>query len=1519
MMVVALVPAAHAADAGSAPVLVNASNMSGPEITLQFDRYLQEGSLDTSKISLSGAPGVLVAQAIPENNRVRITLDKPLNEVMSVTIALASGFVQSEAGVPNAAVAGYKLQTLAGVVGILEAMNAKTYNPDVSHVLKYLRLPEIGNVAAGDGIGSEDVRFLMSMLDAEVTYRPYMSGLIALAVDAISHTGTTSPERVELEGRLIAAKAAYEKPDVKLYELSLATLNLNKAYYRYLVTIVAPTDQELAAIGTTALLQIQKIGGTELNRIYVPHNMTAAQLAAAVESQYGYTIRASSAADAPEVSGSTVLTKNMVVRVNLAGSKAYEIRPQRAVSTYAELASAAGDSSLRAIFISNDISAPEQELAIQEGMVFRADHPVRVTIKKKISTWMAWEGNVYFVAYAANDTDLLAAVNAMGFNEIVADGIGAFSGTLSIHHQDGQWQYYKLGTTAYVGNKEHLLRALADSTVTKVYFPGNVTVESAVTFPARSIELVGSAERQLTAYAYKNSLTGSLANVSLVTYPGLYKSGSNADVSIESSWDANVPDSLYVPYGMTAAQLLEEVSAGFPYGIKASSATDAADVTGSVTLKSGMVVRIDAAGSKPYAIKPQVTVANATELAAAAGNAEVGAIQIANNIVARQESFSLTGKDLRASTYVRLEVGDIAGMNTRSGYITLVGYADNDAELLMLTGKPFFNEIILKDVGTMVAKWGSPGGFYFAMGSTAYVGNEHHLVAALAAEEIGAIYLVADVTVAANVPLTFPERSVSLIASTPRVLKANATNELNGSYENVKLVASTEQPGFGAYLGDFNVVEDNLYGFKVHFTQSLAAVTLGKTADELIESVSFLRIGDDGTALQVITPQDSEIAIEWDDAAPQTMEIALQGIPWEGLSITVNFVDHTVKGVSDPYTWMNTVKYGADPIFSDIRNIVAEDGQLVSFEIMFNEPLSSGTLALDPSAALVGIELMRPVSGWEQLEAASMAWVGGNALLITLAEGYSDEYYEIEAMLNADAIVSMNGGRLYNDIVSYMNEYANYLIGEITSFNDGDGYINITVQFSEPVSEATAGLEASALLESVKVYGMGGPVSWEPGNTSIDATFDDNDSSILYIHFYSGGEFPDPDGIAVAFVEDSVTGQSGGYLYNNPVIVGEAVEPDMGEVEVSSKYSEVYVPYGMTVGELADYLNSEYPNHEIRYEEAIAEEEAAVTSAMVVVLDKNDGESPTYRLLVHGTASSLDGVMYWITRTEVDVVTLAADFSYGEFNELYVNRPIWLRSAEPITVELEILYMEGIESYDFGTYEEVTLIVSVNGDEEIIYLANLDNISHLSSTITGYEGIYVRNTKAEKYYYVNANGAAIVYNAASLEDAIEDSSVTRIYIADDINWPIGETLSIPSRITHLKSMENHTIAAGTIAFYSTLIWSETITLGGEHQVTDNTAPVITGAHVNTTTNTVMVYVEDGTATVYIVEDGTVITDVSQLTAALRSVSVSNGSAVFSDFHLLTDEGNKRYFRAYAVDAEGNLSAISDLIDFNKSA
>lgn len=530
-----MLPSAGAAEGDAAPRLVGAENLSDKLITLTYNTPLTaaEGSsyavttLEASKFKVEGVEGVDVREAFASGYHVSLSLNRRLDHVSSVELSIAAGAVTSRAGTANAAVSGYRIQTLVGMVGILEAMNAKDEDPNISHVLRYVRSGNVSNVVGASGVGSEDIRFLLELSGMAATGKSTLNDLITdaeIILASSEYADVTGTLRTAFKEQVSAAKKIRDEAGSVLYDYGMAGLALARSYGAFMDYHNLPLEPRLRLIGSRAgeMRLTHTLDTQAMHRLYVPAGMTVDQLKLEVGSRYNFAVRAS-ATSAETVDGGTVLTKEMVVAVDVPNSKMYEILPERSVSTYAELSAAAGDSSLRSIFIQNDISAPQAELIIASGMTFRAEREVRVTIAKKISSGMEWSGNVYFVAHADDDQELSDAINSMGFNEIVAAGIGAFNGTLSIHRELGHWLYYKLGETAYVGNQTHLLQALADPAIAKVYLPGDIKVDGALTFPGdREYVIAASVPRMLKAGGFTNAPdAANLTNVQLVDLSAL--------------------------------------------------------------------------------------------------------------------------------------------------------------------------------------------------------------------------------------------------------------------------------------------------------------------------------------------------------------------------------------------------------------------------------------------------------------------------------------------------------------------------------------------------------------------------------------------------------------------------------------------------------------------------------------------------------------------------------------------------------------------------------------------------------------------------------------------------------------------------------------------------------------------------------------------------------------------------------------------------------------------------------------
>jgi len=240
MLFAVVVPAAGAVESGSAPVLVGADSTGEAYITLTFDKPLtakmDEGYapalLDYSKFALSGADGITIQYAEAQGHGVLLGLSNRLGDIQSVTLGMAAGAVTSSTGIASAAVTGYKIQTLAGKVAILAAMNAQNANPTVSEIVKYARSAGSGNVAGAPGIGSEDIRFLMTLLDSQEG-KANLAEALGLANAILNNTEyahVTGDLRTELETQLQAAQQTLNAPGSVLYDYGVAQLALAEAY-----------------------------------------------------------------------------------------------------------------------------------------------------------------------------------------------------------------------------------------------------------------------------------------------------------------------------------------------------------------------------------------------------------------------------------------------------------------------------------------------------------------------------------------------------------------------------------------------------------------------------------------------------------------------------------------------------------------------------------------------------------------------------------------------------------------------------------------------------------------------------------------------------------------------------------------------------------------------------------------------------------------------------------------------------------------------------------------------------------------------------------------------------------------------------------------------------------------------------------------------------------------------------------------------------------------------------------------
>src|SRR5690606_25256343 len=110
--------------------------------------------------------------------------------------------------------------------------NAQDKTPNVSDIVKYARSSGGGNVTGAPGIGSEDMRYLLALLDAQKG-KSDLAAAVESANSALNnpeYAHVTGDPRTALAAKANAAQQTLEASSAVLYDYSLAQLELAEAY-----------------------------------------------------------------------------------------------------------------------------------------------------------------------------------------------------------------------------------------------------------------------------------------------------------------------------------------------------------------------------------------------------------------------------------------------------------------------------------------------------------------------------------------------------------------------------------------------------------------------------------------------------------------------------------------------------------------------------------------------------------------------------------------------------------------------------------------------------------------------------------------------------------------------------------------------------------------------------------------------------------------------------------------------------------------------------------------------------------------------------------------------------------------------------------------------------------------------------------------------------------------------------------------------------------------------------------------
>jgi len=386
-----------------------------------------------------------------------------------------------------------------------------------------------------------------------------------------------------------------------------------------------------------------------------------------------------------------------------------------------------------------------------------------------------------------------------------------------------------------------------------------------------------------------------------------------------------------------------------------------------------------------------------------------------------------------------------------------------------------------------------------------------------------------------------------------------------------------------------------------------------------------------------------------------------------------------------------------------------------------------------------------------------------------------------EVVFKEGAVVGESGKPLLNNVIRKDFEPFEARIENVATDVNGRPE-SFDIRFTKEISEATrTNVDPENLFYEIGSYYMDihsgvlladVDVAWVSADTMHVTLPPDMsvDWNTLYVDFWS----------------DVIWAEDNSVLYDTYLEYMKM--PDAGEVEVSTIYEEVYVPFGTTVVELLAALSDAHPAAVIQNTSSEPDDTEIVTNTMTVDLD-GPGSGAAYPIRIQGVASTLNEIHYWQEYTDVDVIKIDADIT-GQGGNLFIKRGIALKAADPANpVTVEITYLTFYEEpSDLYLYPDVTLVGIVYDNAQILEFMNYGIAQiRLPLSFEGYGGDYVYDPNSGNSFYAGSEGRALVYDVDSLLDALADTSIAKIYVSDSIDFPAGFELDIPFRIKELAS------------------------------------------------------------------------------------------------------------------------------------
>lgn len=758
------VPAgADAADAVLKPVkaVTNGENW----IHIIFNEQLTGSENGSAPLSGSGfsiaLPGYTVTMATASGSAVTLLLNKPLVGVDNVDLDIEEGALENATGVINAAITDYKAVTPQGKLALKRTLDSSGTGTTLDSVVKYVRtLPAGSNIIGAPGIDSEDIRYLLSLMDIGEANKEELGAVIARSQVFIEGPMGTAEARQELADLAAAAQIVADNASATQRQVDQAQVELQHSISSFILlylTVIDHTPPKPISIEPTAgtMLADNLITEEEINAIqglHLPPSSFDPQFTVTLPKNPGTAggyaigdiIHIALGQSGAEISYALTITDLMAINNTLPGHASFTI-------------------DARSFFLN---AALQDQMLVPRVFVQKGDQSIYSLVTEAVSTIMVKRKPVLSLhqstQYVERGTSIGATLSKPGIVYVVPAEAAAASRAdlvnLGISYESvaAANESVFLSTAGLIVGESYKLYAIDDA--------------DQLSAPSEAFTITAAAAHELNAR------------------------GTHPDVEVVANGSDPI---VYFPAGenMNVAELKSHLISTRPIKVQVSWDNET-ELNDSDIVTSEMAVAVGDGPVEIFEIRNQMPVADFNGIIAAIDDSGIDTIKLKQDISAPEEILVIEDRfiDFRAKTPHALTVGGVdVGEDNIIGKenVTVIAEVGVDDERLAssVTPSSIADEV---RIGTLYGNITGPlrrsetnPEVYVNSDNAAVISESFGWEAASADISINTIYLAANIET--FIEIVLPSHPLNLFGNGRRLTGYPITGSLNGTADGVSI------------------------------------------------------------------------------------------------------------------------------------------------------------------------------------------------------------------------------------------------------------------------------------------------------------------------------------------------------------------------------------------------------------------------------------------------------------------------------------------------------------------------------------------------------------------------------------------------------------------------------------------------------------------------------------------------------------------------------------------------------------